>query len=183
MESVGVQEFSFWIAGIIGHPIIDIYKMQIVALPGNLFFDDLVGVADTVDDIPAGDAGFDGDEGQGNVAEVVTGMDYQLLEKNEQLFRVTAVAQVVVAGIDNDGIRVEGSDQAIEEPDACGQGRAAEAQVDGLERGKVLVQALPEPDGGTAVEEQFRIVGQCRSFFFEPLNFILVPNHMGYYLR
>jgi len=159
MESVGVQEFSFWIAGVIGHPIIDIYKMQIVALPDNLFFDDLVGVADTVDDIPAGDAGLDGDEGQGDVAEVLTGAGHQLLEKNEYLFRVTAIAEVVVAGIDNDGIRVKGGDEAIEEPDACGQSRAAEAQVDRLVRGKILIQALPEPDGGTAIEKQFRIVG------------------------
>src|SRR5580698_11513092 len=104
--------------------------MQIVALPGNLFFDDLVGIADTVDDIPAGDAGFNGDEGQGDVAEVLTGAGHQLLKKNEYLFRVTAIAQVVVAGIDNDGIRMKGGDEAIEEPDARGKGRAAEAQVD-----------------------------------------------------
>jgi len=159
VESVGVQEFSFWIAGVIGHPIIDIYEMQIVALPGNLFFDDLVGIADTVDDIPAGDAGFDGDEGQGDVAEVLTGAGHQLLEKNEYLFGMTAVAQVVVTGIDNNGIRMKGGDEAIEEPDTRSQGRTAEAQVDRLVRGKILVQALPEPDGGTAVEKQFRIVG------------------------
>ena len=159
MKTIGVEEFSFRVAGVVGHPGIDIYEVQVVALPPDLFFDDLIGIADTVDDIPAGDAGFDGDEGQGNVAEVLTGADHQLLEKNEHLFRVTAVAQVVVTGIDNDGIRMEGGDDTIEEPDACGKGGSAEAEVDRLIRGKVLVQALPEPDGGTAVEEQFRIVG------------------------
>src|SRR5258708_34629542 len=86
MESVRVQKFPFRIAGIVGHPGIDIYKMQVVCLSFYFFLDDLVGKADTVDDVPAGDAGFDGNEGKGDVAKAMAGSGGRMLEKDKQLF-------------------------------------------------------------------------------------------------
>ena len=179
MEAVGFQEFSFWIARVVGHPGIDIDKVQVVGLSVYFFFDDLVGVPDTVDDVPAGDAGFYGNESEGDVAEVLTGAADQLLEEDEYFFRVTAVAEVIVSGVDDDGVGMERSDQTVEEPIACCECGTAEAEVDGVVTGEVCVEAFPQSDGGTAVEEQFRIVGQCCSFFFQSLDLIFVPNHIG----
>lgn len=179
MEPVGFQEFSFRIAGVVGHPRIDIDKVQVFGLFVYFFFDDLVGVSDTVDDVPAGDAGFYGNEGEGDVAEVLAGAADQLLEEDEYFFRMTAVAEVVISGVNDDGVGVEGSDQAVEEPVAGCECGSAEAEVDGMVTSEVCVEAFPQPDGGAAVKEQFRIVGQCCSFFFQSLDLIFVPNHIG----
>ena len=179
MESIRIQEFSLGIAGIVGHPVIDIYKMEIVALLFYFFFDQLIGIPDAIDYIPAGDAGFDGNKGQGDVAELLAGAADQLLKENKHFLRMAAVAEVVIAGINDDGIRVIGGQEAVEEPIACGEGRAAEPKIDGLIARKVFIQALPEPDGGTAVEKQFGIVGQCRSFLFQSLDLVFVPDHEG----
>ena len=159
MEPIGVQEFSFWIAGVVGHPVIDIDKMQVVGLPGDLFFDDLVGITDAVHDVPAGDAGFDGDEGKGDVAEALAGAGDQLLKKDKYFFRMTAVPQVVVSGVDDHRFRMKGGNETVKKPVARRQGRSAEAEVDGFPVSKVLVQAFPEPDGGTAVKKQFGFLG------------------------
>ncbi len=179
MESIGFQEFSFWITGVVGHPGIDIDKVEVVSQPVYLGFDYFVGIADAVDDVPAGDAGFYGNECKGDVAEVLAGAADQLLKEAEYFFRMTAVAEIVVSGVNDDGVGVEGSDQPVEEPVAGCECGAAEAEVDGMVAGEICVEAFPEPDGGTAVEEQFRIVRQCCSFFFESLDLIFVPDHIG----
>src|SRR5258708_37985492 len=101
MESVRVQKFPFRIAGIVGHPGIDIYKMQVVCLSFYFFLDDLVGKADTVDDVPAGDAGFDGNEGKGDVAKALAGAGGGVLEEDEYLFGVPAGAEGHLAGVDD----------------------------------------------------------------------------------
>jgi len=177
MEPTGVQKFFFRIAGVIGHPGVDIYKMEIVGLFFYLLFDQFIGIADAVDDIPAGDARFDGDEGEGDITELAAGAVHQLLKKNEYLFGVTAVAQVVIAGIDDHRSGMKGGDEAIEEPVAGGEGRTAESKVDGLPGREVLEQPVPEADRRAAVKEQFWFVGQCRSFFFQSLDFAFVPDH------
>jgi hypothetical protein len=183
VEPVGFQEFPFWISSVVGHPCIDIYKMEVIGLPVYFCFDYLVGITDAVDDVPAGDAGFDGNEGEGDVAELLAGTAYQLLEEDEYFFRMTAVSKVVVSGINDDGIGVEGRYQAVEKPVASGECRAAEAQVGGMVSGEVCVEGFPEPDGGTAIKEQFRIIGECCSFFFQSLDLIFVPDHMGVLLN
>jgi len=160
VQSIGVQEFSFRITGVVGHLIIDIYKVQVVALLIYFIGDNSIGIPDTVDYIPSGDAWFDGNEGQGYVSKVLTGTADQLLEENEDFFGVAAVAQVVVSCVNDDGRRVEGCHQPIEEPVTGGEGRATETQVDGLPGCKIFMQALPESDGRTAVEKQFGLVGQ-----------------------
>lgn len=129
MQSIRVQEFSFRITGIIGHLIIDIYKMQVVALPCNFFFDDPIGVANAVHNIPAGDAGLDRDEGKGDIAEALAGAANELLEEDEYFFGMTSVSEIVVAGIDDDRCRLEGGQQPVEEPDAGCEGGAAESQI------------------------------------------------------
>src|SRR5579872_3768287 len=143
--------------------------MQVVCLAFDFFFDYLVAIADAVDDVPAADAGFDRDISEGDVAELAAGAGYELLKKNKNLFRVAAVTQVVVAGVDDDGIGMKVGDEAVEEPVAGGEGGAAESQVDGFKVGEVIVKSLPEPDGGTAVEKEFWIVRQFRPFFFQSL--------------
>jgi hypothetical protein len=80
-------------------------KWRLSALYFYLFFDDLVGIADAVDDVPAADAGFDGDKGEGDIRRTGGGCGYQLLKKNKYFFGMAAVAEVVVAGVDDDGIR------------------------------------------------------------------------------
>ena len=147
MKAVGVQEFAFGVPGVIGHFVIDVDEMQVAALAFDLFFDYLVAIADAVDDVPAADAGFDRDVSEGNVAELTAGARYELLKENKNFFGVSAVTQVVVARVDDDGIRVEGGDEAVEEPVAGGEGGPAEAQVDGFIVGEVIVEGLPEPDG------------------------------------
>ncbi len=159
VEPIGFQEFPFWISGVVGHPGIDINKMEVIGLPVYFCFDYLVGITDAVDDIPAGDAGFDRDEGEGDVAELLAGAANQLLEEDEYFFRMTAVTKVVVPGIDDDGVGVERCYQAVEKPVAGGECRTTETQVDGTVSGKVFVKGFPEPDGGAAIKEQFRIVG------------------------
>src|ERR1700755_611651 len=122
MEPVGVQELSFRIAGVVRHPVIDIYKIQVVGLSFYFVFDDLIGVANAIDDVPAADAGFDGNEGEGNVAELLAGAGDELLEKDEYLFRVTTVAEIVVAGVYDHLFGFEGSHETIEEPIAGCEG-------------------------------------------------------------
>jgi len=153
MESVGVQEFSFRVAGIVGHPGINIYKMQVIGLFFYFLFDDLIGIADTIDDIPAADAGFDGDKGKGDIAELLAGAADQLLEENENLFGMAAVAEVVVAGVHDDGAGMEGGYQPVEKPVAGGERRSTEAQIYGLVAGEIFIQALPESDGRAAVKK------------------------------
>ena len=157
--------------------------MQVVGLSVYFFFDDLVGVSDTIDDIPAGDAGFYGNEGEGDVAEVLAGAADELLEEDEHFFRMTAVAEVVISGVNDDGVRVEGSDQAVEEPVAGCECGAAEAEIDRMVTGEICVEAFPQPDGRTAVKEQFGVVGESCSFFFQSLDLIFVPNHIGVLLN
>lgn len=177
MEPVGVQEFSFRIAGVIGHPGVDVYKVQVVGLSVYFFLDDLICIADAVDDVPTGDAGLYGNEGEGDVTKLAAGAGNELLKKDEYLFGVAAVAEIVVAGVYDDPFRVEGSDESIEEPVTGGEGGSAETEVNGLVAGEVLVQTFPKPDGGTAVEEQFWLVGKCCSLLFQPLHFVFVPDH------
>ena len=146
MQSIGVQEFSFRITGVVGHLIIDIYKVQVVALLNYFISNNFICIPDTVDNIPAGDAWFDGDEGQGDVSKVLAGAADQLLEENKDFFGVAAVAQVVVPCVNDDGRRVEWRHQAIKEPVTGGEGGATETQVGGLPGCKVIMQALPESD-------------------------------------
>jgi len=179
MEPVRIQEFPFRIAGIVSHPVIDIYKMEIVALLFYFFFDQLIGIPDAVDDVPAADAGLDRNKGQGDVAELLAGAADQLLKENKHFFRMAAVAEIVITGIDDDGVRVIGCKEAVEEPVAGGERGTAESKIDGLIARKIFIQALPEPDGGTAVKKQFGVVDQCRSFLFQSLDLVFVPNHEG----
>ena|SRR5580692_11020587 len=101
--------------------------MEVVGFAFDLLFDDLVGIADAVDDVPAGDAGFDRDEGERDIAEVIAYLAHELFKEDEHFFRMAAVAEVVVAGVHDDRGGMEGGDEAIEEPHAGGEGRAAEA--------------------------------------------------------
>src|ERR1700761_2750681 len=101
MEPVGVQEFSLRVAGIICHPVVYVYKVQVVTLSLDLFFDDLIGIADTVDDVPAGDAWLNGNKSQWNISKPLTGAADQLLEEDKDFFGMAAIAQVVISGIDD----------------------------------------------------------------------------------
>src|ERR1700754_1673001 len=101
MESIRVQEFPLRITRIVGHLIVDINKVQIVALPVYFFFDDPVGKSDAVDNVPAGDTRLDGNKGQRNIPEALTGAAHQLLKKDEYFLRMTAVAQVVIPRIND----------------------------------------------------------------------------------
>jgi hypothetical protein len=177
VKTVGVQEFAFWVPGVISHSVIDVDEVEVVRLAFDFFFDYFVAIADAVDNVPAADAGFDGDVGERYVAKLAAGARYELLKEYKNLFGVTAVPEVVVTGVDNNRIGVKGSDEAVEEPVAGGEGGTAEAEVDGFVVSEIIVEGLPKPDGGTAIKKKFGVVRQFRPFFFQPLDLILVPNH------
>jgi len=110
----------------------------------------------------------------GEMTGVQTGLGAMIMDAR-QLSRT----EIVIAGIDDDGVGMKGGNEPVEEPVAGGECRAAEAEVDGMVAGEVCVQAFPEPDGGAAVKEQFRIVGQCCPFFFQSFDLVFVPDHIG----
>lgn len=159
--------------------MIDIYVMQMVALLLYLFFYKSIGIANAVDDVPAGDAGLDRDEGQRYIPKMLAGMCYQLLKEDEYFFRMSAITQIVVAGIDDDRVGTIVCHQPVEEPYAGCQRRAAKTQVDWLIFLKVLVQRFPQPDGAAAVEYHLWFIFQACPFLFQALHFMFVPDHVG----
>ena len=96
--------------------------MQIMSFCSDLVADKVIGIADAVDDVPAGDAGFDGDECQWDLTEMMTDMRNHLLEEYEYFFRVPAIAQVIVTGIEDNGGWFITGHQSVEEPHAGGEG-------------------------------------------------------------
>ena len=177
MQTIRVQKLALRIPGIVRHACIDINEMQVIGGTFDLFFDYLIGIPDAIDDIPSADAWFDRDKCKRNVAELTAGAGYQLLEENEYFLGMAAVAEVIVAGIDDHRLRMEGGDETVEEPIAGGKCRAAKSEVDGFSVCEVLIERFPKADGRAAIKQQLGIVRQFRAFLFQPLNFVLVPDH------
>src|SRR5258707_6676313 len=104
--------------------------MQVVSLFMDIFFYEGIGIANAVYDVPAGDAWFYRDKGQGDISKMPAGTGDQLLEEDQYFFGMSSVAQVIIAGIYDDGFRAIGCQQSFEEPHTGCQRRAAKTQVD-----------------------------------------------------
>lgn len=100
----------------------------------------------------AGGAEFDREEGPGEggieMGDFVGEGEEAVVKEIGRL----AVAEVVIAGIDEEGVRLGEGDELIEEVDAGGEGGSAEAEIEGSGVGEVGGEGGPEADGGGAVE-------------------------------
>jgi len=114
--------------------------------------DEGVGFGDGIAEVEAGGAEFDGEKGPGEGGVEMGDFVGEGEEAVVEEFGGVAVAEVVVAGIDEKGVRLGEGDELIEKVDAGGEGGSAEAEVEGAGVGEIGGEGGPEANGGGAVE-------------------------------
>lgn len=102
--------------------------------------------------VPAGRAGFQGNEDQAALGEGGMQFEPKIVEVRRHFFRGNAGMNIVFTSVEHHGVRLIGTHDAVKIKDAVGKFRAAEAAADHRKSGKVLLKAGPEPDRGTADE-------------------------------
>ena len=98
--------------------------------------------------------GLGGDEPHRRLAQCVVLEPHEEFEVGVGVGRRPAGVDVVLAGVEDDGLRMIGLHRLVEIPVDLGDGRAAEAAVDHLAVGEVFLQRAPEADRGRADEEE-----------------------------
>src|SRR5262245_41986623 len=105
MQSLLLEKMCQWAACIIQHRVHTVSMMKKWAGLFNNTLRQLMGKPYLLDNIPAGRTWLDGNKIKMGVREKALHLRCQLLEKNKDLFRVPAVAEVIVAGIKNNALR------------------------------------------------------------------------------
>jgi len=109
--------------------------------------DEGVGFGDGVAEVEAGGAELDGEEGPGEGGVEVGDFVGEGAEAVVEEFGGLAVAEVVVAGVDEEGVGLGERDELIEKVDAGGKGGSAEAEVKGAGVGEIGGEGGPEANG------------------------------------
>jgi hypothetical protein len=101
----------------------------------------------------AGGAELDGEEGPGEGGVMGFDLGGDLVEVMDDGFGGVAVAEVVIAGVEEERGGLGEGDELIEEVDAGGEGGATEGQIEGLGEMEIIGEARPEAEGGRAIED------------------------------
>lgn len=151
VEAVGLEEFGAGLAIGVEHGGGDVDEVQVRG-GGAIVAEEGIGGVHLGPEVPAGQAGLDGDIEDGGVGQGATDGGGEGFKVGQEHVGGFAGGDVVVAGVQDDGARGVGEDDAVNVIFGIDEEGAAEAAVNGGEAGEGFL-GIPQADAGTARKE------------------------------